>query len=183
MRREPRQRRAQATIAAVLDAVERVIATRGAAALTTNRIAVAAGVSIGSVYQYFPDKRAIYAALLARHIEDGSRTLERALVAHAGASFEELLRVLVEVCADTHAGDPRLYAVLAAELPTAGTGFVDRIRAALRLALGRDDKKLHLLAHMIKSLGHDAVLHRPPGVSLAAAKAEAVRAVIAYARA
>jgi hypothetical protein len=52
-RREPRQRRARVTVEAVLDAVVRILKREGFEALTTNRIAEVAGVSIGSVYQYF----------------------------------------------------------------------------------------------------------------------------------
>jgi AcrR family transcriptional regulator len=69
VRREPKQRRARETVEAVLDAVVRVLKKHGVDGVTTNRIADAAGVSIGSVYQYFPDKRAIFTALHDRHVE------------------------------------------------------------------------------------------------------------------
>ena len=49
-------------------AAERVLASRGVAGLTTNRVAEVAGVSIGSLYQYFPNKEAIAAALIERHV-------------------------------------------------------------------------------------------------------------------
>jgi hypothetical protein len=58
-RRRPKQRRAHQTVEAVLDAVARVLKREGVNAVTTNRIAEVAGVSIGSVYQYFPDKRSL----------------------------------------------------------------------------------------------------------------------------
>ena len=61
-RREPKQRRSRETVEAVLEAVQRVLKRHGVEAITTNRIAEAAGVSIGSLYQYFPDKRAIFTA-------------------------------------------------------------------------------------------------------------------------
>jgi DNA-binding transcriptional regulator YbjK len=59
-RRRPKQRRARQTVEAVLDAVAKVLKRDGVKAVTTNRIAEVAGVSIGSVYQYFPDTRDLY---------------------------------------------------------------------------------------------------------------------------
>ena len=62
-RRLPRQKRAQETVDAVLDSVAKLLKRGGVQAVTTNRIAEVAGVSIGSLYQYFPNKEAIFAAL------------------------------------------------------------------------------------------------------------------------
>lgn len=78
VRRTPVQHRARQTVEAVLDAVVRVLKRHGVDGVTTNRIAVAAGVSIGSVYQYFPDKRAIYTALHDR-LAAITDTVERVL--------------------------------------------------------------------------------------------------------
>jgi AcrR family transcriptional regulator len=64
-RKLPKQARAKATVDAILEAAARILQTRGEKALTTNAIAALAGVSIGSLYQYFPDKRAIM-VMLAR---------------------------------------------------------------------------------------------------------------------
>jgi AcrR family transcriptional regulator len=64
-RKNPKQQRAQATVDVILEATARILQTRGAKALTTNAIAELAGVSIGTLYQYFPNKKAIM-TLLAR---------------------------------------------------------------------------------------------------------------------
>ena len=79
-RRAPTQRRAHQTVQVVLDAVARVLKRRGALGLTTNRIAEAAGVSIGSLYQYFGDKREILRALRDRHLTEMGQLIERRLV-------------------------------------------------------------------------------------------------------
>ncbi len=76
-RRQPTQNRAQETVKAILDAVIRLLKRSGASAITTNSIAESAGVSIGSIYQYFPNKRAIFVALHERHIEQVDLVLER----------------------------------------------------------------------------------------------------------
>ncbi len=69
-KKKPAQRRAQATVTAMLDSTARILATGGYAALTTNRVAEVAGVSIGSIYEYYPNKQALVAATLARAIRD-----------------------------------------------------------------------------------------------------------------
>lgn len=79
-RRAPKQRRAQQTVEAVLDAVARLVKRGSVEGITTNRIAATAGVSIGSLYQYFPDKRAILVAVRDRHVEQMGRLVERTLV-------------------------------------------------------------------------------------------------------
>jgi AcrR family transcriptional regulator len=195
-RRRPKQRRAQQTVEAVLDAVVRILKRSGVEGVTTNRIAEVAGVSIGSVYQYFPDKRAIFLALHDRHAEQIGRLVERALVEHAAASLEDLLRALVETLIDAHAPDPELYELLHAEVPHRADGarhLAARLHGALRLAISsratefripRDlETALFVITHMIDALAHAAVLQRPKQVSLAAAKEAAVRATLAYLRA
>src|ERR1051325_7945488 len=101
-RRIPQQPRARETVNAMLDAVARILRRDGIAAITTNRIAEVAGVSIGSVYQYFPDKRAIFLALHDRHVEQIGRLVERTLVAHAASSLEDLVRALLEALIEAH---------------------------------------------------------------------------------
>jgi AcrR family transcriptional regulator len=196
VRRQPKQRRARLTVEAVLDAVARILKRGGPDAVTTNRIAEVAGVSIGSVYQYFPDKRAIYTALHQRHIEEIDRLVEATLVTNAAAPLDDLIRAMVEAMVDAHAVDPELYEALFSQVPHRASGtrdFAVRLHGAFRLAIssrahelkGRCDldKAVFIVTHMVEALSHGAVLRRPAGVSLAAAKEEAVLAVLAYLRA
>jgi AcrR family transcriptional regulator len=195
-RRRPKQRRARQTVEAVLDAVARVLKRDGVKAVTTNRIAEVAGVSIGSVYQYFPDKRAIFIALHQRHIEQIDRMVETKLIEHAESSLDDLIRAMVEAMVEAHTTDPQLYELLMTEVPHRAEGtrdFAVRLHGAFRLAISsrahelktrRDlDKVVFVVTHMVESLSHGAVLQRPPSLSLAAAKEEAVRAVLSYLRA
>lgn len=62
--RKPKQARAQATWSAILQAATRIIETEGEGAFTTNHVAETAGVSIGTLYQYFPNKAAILVAMM-----------------------------------------------------------------------------------------------------------------------
>ena len=78
-RRIPRQERSLFTVNAIFQAVGQIVATQGEANLTSNRIAEVAGISIGSLYQYFPSKEAILAAMLDRHCEKAMLELDALL--------------------------------------------------------------------------------------------------------
>src|SRR5215468_1795298 len=78
-RRRPRQARAQATVDAIIQATARVLIEDGYDRASTNRIAQAAGVSIGSLYQYFPSKEALVSALVDEHVSRMLSVVERAL--------------------------------------------------------------------------------------------------------
>ena len=192
-RRQPRQLRAQQTVDAVLAATVRILKREGIDALTTNRIAEVAGVSIGSLYQYFPDKNAIFSALHRRHVKEIDRTIHSALTQHAGGTLEDLIGAIIEAMIDAHAVDPELYQLLATEVPhRAGDTeeFAVRLHGAFRLAIAsrthkkkqlRDlDKTVFIVANMVEALSHGAAYRRPPNISLNEAKEEAVRAVLAY---
>jgi AcrR family transcriptional regulator len=192
-RREPQQRRARQTVEAVLDAVVRILKREGFEAVTTNRVAEVAGVSIGSVYQYFPDKRAIFAALHERHIQEIDRLVEAKLMEHAASPLDTLIRAMVEAMIDAHTPDPELYELLSTEVPHRAEGtrdFAVRLHGAFRLAIAsrahefktrRDlDTVVFVVTHMVDSLAHGVVLRRPAKLSFVAAKEEAVRAVLSY---
>jgi len=179
----------------VLDAVVRVLKKHGVDGVTTNRIAEAAGVSIGSVYQYFPDKRAIFTALHDRHVEEISRIIESRLVEHASSSLEDFVRALVEALVDAHAADPEFHELMTTAVPHGAEGAraLDvRLRGTFKLAIASRtqrrppprtlDRMLFVLPHMVGALAHGAAYRRPPGLSLAAAKEEAVHAVLSYLR-
>ena len=79
-RKAPTQERSRATVEAVLAGAVRLFATHGYARTSTNQIARLAGVSVGSLYQYFPNKDAILAALLGRHMAEVERVIDESLV-------------------------------------------------------------------------------------------------------
>jgi AcrR family transcriptional regulator len=195
-RRQPQQRRAQQTVEAVLDAVVRILRRGNARTITTNHIAATAGVSIGSLYQYFPDKGEIFIALHERHLRQIDQLIHSTLVEHASAPLDELIRALVDAMVEAHATDPEFFKRLQTEVPhRAGVtrDFAVRLHGVFRLAIaarahelkrGRDlDTTVFVVTHMVESLCHGAVLRRPAGLSLAGAKKEITKAVIAYLRA
>ncbi len=106
------QGRSRETVAAILEATTRIL-DRGSRA-TTNGIARLAGVSIGSLYEYFPNKQAIVEALLQRHEQQARARLHQALreVDPSTTSLADGVRHLVEVMLALHTDHPRLHRVL-----------------------------------------------------------------------
>jgi len=109
MRKEPVQPRAQATVETIFEATARIVEKDGEAALTTNRIALEAGFSIGTLYQYFPSKEAVLLALLDRQRDRVQGELQ-ALLDRAVAerrAVEPVLRDLVRLMVKNFGGDTR----------------------------------------------------------------------------
>lgn len=119
-RRRPRQARAQATVDAIISATARVLTEEGYDRASTNRIAQAASVSIGSLYQYFPSKEALVAALVDGHVEKMTQVLRRHLQDVAPTSLALSARVLVEGLVAAYRVDPGLHHVLCQEVPKIG---------------------------------------------------------------
>ena len=95
-RRSPRQARSRATWEAIVEAAAQILERDGAAAFNTNAVAERAGVSIGTLYQYFPDKQAVLAAAAKRELADGSAAAparRRALIEALIAMVEQLGRL------------------------------------------------------------------------------------------
>jgi AcrR family transcriptional regulator len=195
LRRNPKQRRSQQTVEAVLDAVVRILKREGPGAVTTNRIAEVAGVSIGSVYQYFPDKNSIFIALHERHVQEVDRRLQSTLIEHASAPLEVLVRALIQTMVDVHLPDPELFELLLTRVPHhpgPTKAFGTRLQGVIRLAIASRERELNarrnldrvvfVVTHMIEALTHAAVLHRPPGISLDSAIEEISSAVLVYLR-
>lgn len=115
-RRKPRQVRAELTRERILTAAAHVFAEYGYAAGTTNRIAEHARMSIGSLYQYFPNKDAILAELLVRHIDRGPWAEAEELDLTPG-SLSATVRALVRDAIDHHRDDPQLLRIMIEEAP------------------------------------------------------------------
>ncbi len=121
-RKKPRQRRSQQTVDAILQAAARIFAERGLGGGTTNHIAALAGVSVGSLYEYFPNKDAILVAVVERQLEAMIRDVqEHLLSARSGPDSAEpldaLLRRFVLAMLEVHEREPDLYRTAASEAP------------------------------------------------------------------
>jgi len=118
-RKQPVQIRSRATVDAILIAAAQVFEAHGYAAGTTNRIASKAGVSIGTLYQYFPSKEAIAVALLEQHISETGQRLHE-WVGHMVVEqhgLGEALHDYVTEMMRIHSRQPRLQHMLLEEIP------------------------------------------------------------------
>jgi AcrR family transcriptional regulator len=175
-RKKAVQPRAQATVEAILTATARLLVREGYDHASTNRIAEAAGVSIGSLYQYFPSKEALVAALMERHIVEMSDVLHREAARVIDAPIERAVEHIVRAMLEAHAVNPKLHKVFVEQVPRVGR--LERIRdietKALQLARTlleyrkaelREGLDLDLAAFIVvatvEALTHAAVLYRP----------------------
>jgi len=171
-RKKPRQQRSQATVDAILDATARVLCTTGYDRASTNRIALAAGVSVGSLYQYFPSKEALVAALVERHVQQMTSLVQSKLAEVAAAPLPVAVRTMIDVMFDAHAVDPRLHKVLIEQVPRVGrlehvvgverevevlvTAFLEARRHELRRA--KLPAVAFVLCNVVEAVAHAAVL-------------------------
>lgn len=120
-RRAPSQQRSRETVEAIVEAAAQVFERHGYAAGTTNRIAERAGVSIGTLYQYFSDKDAVLTAVVERHMAEGLAMLGPLLSRLTpGADPEEVLREVLTAMVALHAREPNLHRLLFEETPLPG---------------------------------------------------------------
>jgi AcrR family transcriptional regulator len=174
-RKSASQRRSRMTVDALLEATARILVKEGYDRASTNKIAETAGVSIGSLYQYFPSKEALVAGVIDRHIHKTAELARSALVRVAMRPINEAVRELVKVSIDAHRIDPKLHRVLMEQTPRVGrldnAQVIDReffglIRAyfeARRDDIGVADLDMaaFVCVTSVEALTHAAVLHRP----------------------
>src|SRR5215813_3760740 len=174
-RKSASQERSRATVDALLEATTRILIKEGYDRASTNRIAEVAGVSIGSLYQYFPSKEALVAAVIDRHAQEISEVRRKALVTAAALPIEAAAREFVSVAIDGHRVNPKLHGVLAEQVPRVGR--LENIEANVRdgyalvrgyLEAHRDeidvadlDLAAFVLVTVVEALTHAAVLRRP----------------------
>jgi len=174
-RKSASQERSRLTVDAIVEATARVLVKEGYDRASTNRIAEVAGVSIGSLYQYFPSKEALVAAVIDRHMEQLSQVTRSALVKLAARPIEVAAREFVSVAIDAHRVNPKLHGVLAEQIPRVGR--LENIEANVRegyalvrgyLEAHRDEIEIadldlaaFVLVTAVEALTHAAVLRRP----------------------
>lgn len=174
-RKNARQERSRATVDALLAATARILVRDGYDGTSTNKVALAAGVSIGSLYQYFPSKEALVAAVIEQHTGEMMALVVSALARVADAPVTEAAPELVRVMIEAHRVDPTLHRVLVEQIPRVGAmERVERLDAEavvlVRAYLERhrdeiDVADLELAAFLatttVEAMTHVAVLRRP----------------------
>ncbi len=168
---------------------------RGYQETTTNAIALAAGVSIGSLYQYYPNKEAIVAALLDAHLEETQEWLRRAMIPALEQPLAEAARTLIEGLIAAHRVDPDLHRVFVEELPRIATfariheleqETLAMVRTYLEARVPHLSKKRNLdtmsfvIVHAVEALTHGVVLFRRDLLSDPTFVDEVARLVVRY---
>jgi AcrR family transcriptional regulator len=136
-------------VEAIVKATARVLVDEGYDRASTNRIAHAAGVSIGSLYQYFPSKEALVAALVENHVERMRAALDGSLEADPPAGLPQRARLLVQGMMAAYRVDPQLHHVLCQEVPKIGElqkvyGFEQHLAEVCRRYLFSVSERLRL---------------------------------------
>ena len=119
-RKTPRQERSKQTVAVIMEAVAQVLIRHGYENTTTARVAERAGTSVGSLYQYFPNKEALVAALVEEHADKILVEMRIAIVETQHVTLADGLRAMIRAAADAHLSNPALHKVLSEQVPHVG---------------------------------------------------------------
>jgi AcrR family transcriptional regulator len=193
-RKAPEQDRSRATVEAMLEAAAHILVKNGYDAFTTNRVAERAGVSIGSLYQYFPNKDALLSELMRRHVAEIERGVED-MAAHARtAPLAEVIRAGIQQNVRSHLVDPELHRVLSEEVPPLGSldwkvalnqRMATRVRDMLEsrrseIVVGDIELATYILTLTVEAVVHNAVTRQPEALQSGALAEELTRMLVGY---
>ncbi|MGB3651848.1 MAG: TetR/AcrR family transcriptional regulator [Rivularia sp. (in: cyanobacteria)] len=193
-RKLPQQERSRITVEAILEATAHILAEEGYDKTNTNHIAERAGVSIGSLYQYFPNKESLMVALMEKHAGEMLELVKSKLNNLFDSPLEIAIPELVRAVIAAHAINPRLHQVLHEEIPRSERlqqmqRADERIAELLRAYLKRWEKRIHpqnlemtvfILSRTVESLCHSAVIEHPKFVSDSQFEKEVSNLLISY---
>jgi AcrR family transcriptional regulator len=194
-RKQPIQARAKATVDAILTAAAHILVANGYDRTTTARVARRAGVSVGSLYQYFPNKEALIAALIERHADALVGTVREVLQRHSRATLAACVRAAIDATITAHRIDPRLHKILHEQVPRVGQlgramraneDITREIERTLRAHAGELDPALDLaiaatvLTTALDAIAHKSVLERNTRLQGAVAGEEAYALAMSY---
>jgi AcrR family transcriptional regulator len=193
-RKQPTQARSKTMVESILRATTRILVREGYAALNTNRVAEEAGASVGSLYQYFPSKESLVAALLERHIDETLGQVRREVPTLSQLPLEQAVPRFVQLMIASHQVDPELHRVFVEQLPRVGdfakieassNEGMAMTRAYLaahadELATTDHDQTAFIVVHTIEALTHAAVLTRPDLLKRPEFVAELSRLILGY---
>ena len=198
-RKNASQARSRATVDALIEATARILVHDGFEKTSTNRIAEVAGVSVGSLYQYFPSKEALVAAVIDRHNEEIMGIVRMALIEVADLPVDKAVRRLVTVAIEAHRINPKLHRVLAEQIPRTGQladveAFNREVHNLVRTYLESRRKEMRridlelaafICVSAIEAVAHNMVLNEtemPSDKMVRALVDETTRMVVGYLR-
>ena len=194
-RKAPTQKRSRATVDAIVDATARVLVRDGYDALSTNRVAQEAGVSVGSLYQYFPGKEALVAAVMERHASRMQENIaQRMTSAPPAATAEEVATEMIRAMLVAQQAEPRLHRALVEQVPRIGalrrlhelfSNYERLVEAWLeengdRIEVKDAKMAAFVLVAAVEGLVNRATLDRPDLVASGRLEEQILRLVLAY---
>ena len=152
-RKSPVQARSAASVEAIIEATIQVLLKVGKERLTTTRVAERAGVSVGTLYQYFPNKSALLRAVLRRHFDQVVEAVEQACREQQGNTVEQMAVALITAFLNAKMREPQtsvaLYAVSA---------DVDGAKIVKQISVRSNQAIVAMLASAKKPLAQDPQL-------------------------
>jgi AcrR family transcriptional regulator len=137
-RKTPVQARATVTVEAISEATVQVLLSRGTQRLTTTRVADRAGVSVGTLYQYFPNKQSLLFAVLEDHLERVTKEVEEACEHARHKPLTEMIKEVVEAFVDAKIARADISVALYKIAPdVGGLALVKRVTQRMRKAIVR----------------------------------------------
>jgi AcrR family transcriptional regulator len=194
VRNAPKQPRSRETVNVILEAAVRVLDQEGSDAATTTRIAEVAGVSVGTLYQYFENRAAILDALQDQEFERATDFMQRVLAESTGQTEYELARAVIEGLLALYARSPALHRVLVVEglrvtptdrvlaFDTRVVGLVRSFLATGHLSIRRRnlDAAAFVIYQSVRATMLARLLERPPGLDDEALLEEMTDLVVRY---
>jgi AcrR family transcriptional regulator len=194
-RKLPRQSRSKATFGAIVEATTQLLLREGFDKFTTARVAKRAGVSIGSLYQYFPNKAALAAAVIDRCCEEFLAAFGQGLERSGGGHLRDFVRGMVEETLVSHHLAPDLHRIvnelsqrIGVEDKTAGVSrsaarmiearlrdHSDEIRSGIDIAVAAT-----IIETVLEALSHRVSLADPPSVAQDVLAEEATQLIVRY---
>jgi len=191
-RKLPKQERSQATVSAILIATTRILTEEGYDKFNTNRVAELAGVSVGSLYQYFPNKAALLYALGEHHANEMAQLAQHHLEDLGDRSILEVLQQIIKAVLAAYAVNPKLYRILHQQVPRSeemrrqDDARLEQMLYAF-LVPRRDqlrpqnlDITVFIISRTIKSLLYDAIVDRPDLLKNGELEQELMRMLSSY---
>lgn len=193
-RKNPRQARSKETVEVLLTAAARILTSEGFEALTTNRVAAVAGVSIGSLYQYFPNKEVLVRALAERHTHGVRDRVRHHFEEAWDRPLDQVARAVIQGMVEARTHQPRLHQELLRLAPAVGglaemhaaeqeaEALLTRFIASRPQEFPQADaaRAAFLVCHAVQSCVHGAVLEKPDWLKDERLVEELVRMVVAY---
>lgn len=192
-RKKPRQKRSQETVKAILQATTHILKEEGYDKTSTNRVAKRAGVSIGSLYQYFPNKEALVTALFEQHHEQMLEQLQTMIVDLGDAPLTVAVRTYVKAMIEAHEVNADLHRVLVEQVMHLGVDYIQelnhRICQMVEMYLASRTETIlpqnlkmasFVLVSAVESVSHAGILYSGDSFDIGALQDEITDLILRY---